>query len=157
MCFTYRSTYMSIPVFQLTSPQLSPWLSSVSFLHLWLYFCFVNKSICTISLDSAHSDIYDIASMWNLKSFLNHCVCQTNHLWKLDPVGWLLLPSRILFSWYIWKRYEMTGSYHRKRNKKRTAMFLENYVIFWDSSNGRLAWPGLSCWDRMKGAEDVTY
>ena len=57
--------------------------------------------------------------------------------------------SRILFSWYTWKRYEVTGSYHRKKNKKRTAMFLENSVIFWDSSNGHLAWLGLS-WRELR-------
>ena len=51
----------------------------------------------------------------------------------------------------------MTGSYRRKRNKKRTAVFPETYVIFRDSSNGHLAWLGLSCWGRMKGAEDVKY
>ena len=50
-----RSLFVYIPVCvcQSQSPHLSLPLGS-SFLHLWLYFHFVNKSMCTVFLDSAH-------------------------------------------------------------------------------------------------------
>ena len=57
---------MSIPISQFTAP-LSPlvtpsWLPQV--LHLWLYFCFVNKFICTIFLDSTYKWQYFFPSPW---------------------------------------------------------------------------------------------
>ena len=48
--FIYSSVYMSIPISQFTPPPpFSPLVTiSFCFLHLWLYFCFINWFICTI-------------------------------------------------------------------------------------------------------------
>ena len=80
----------------------SPWPPWVCFPRLWLYFCFINKLMCTSSLDSTHNNVYDIAYTWTLKSFLKHGVCQTNHLWEAWSC-WLLLPSQVLimYSYFL--------------------------------------------------------
>ena len=52
--FIYSSVYMSVPISQFILPPL-PHLVTISlFLHLWLCFCFANKFISTIFLDSAY-------------------------------------------------------------------------------------------------------
>ena len=53
--FICSSVYMSIPVSQLISPLPHFHFSNNNFfLHLWLHFCFENKFICTIFLDSTY-------------------------------------------------------------------------------------------------------
>ena len=51
--FIYSSMYMSIPISQFIPPPLPPG-NHVCFLHLWLCFCFENKLICTLFLDSIY-------------------------------------------------------------------------------------------------------
>ena len=49
---------MTIPISQCILPTPTPhfpcWQPEVYFLHLWLYFCFVNKFMCAIILDSTY-------------------------------------------------------------------------------------------------------
>ena len=53
--FIYSSVYMPVPISQFIPPCLFLCLSLYCFLHLWLYFCFVNKFICTVFfLDSTY-------------------------------------------------------------------------------------------------------
>ena len=55
--FIHSSVYMSVPVSQLIPPPFSP---SIRSLRLRLYFCFANKFICTIFLDSTYKWYYTI-------------------------------------------------------------------------------------------------
>ena len=52
--------YMSIPVSQFIPPLFPPWCPYICSLHLRLYFCFANKIICTVSLDSTYMCWYMI-------------------------------------------------------------------------------------------------
>ena len=65
--FVYSSVYMSIPISQFIPPPLIPWKPQVCFLHPWLYFCFVNKFICTIFLDSTYN-WYRMMFVWSTSS-----------------------------------------------------------------------------------------
>ena len=51
---------MSIPISQFKPPSSPPWYSYVCSLHLCLYFCFANKFICIIFLDSPCTLYYTI-------------------------------------------------------------------------------------------------
>ena len=55
--FIHISVYMSIPISQFIplSPLFLPWCPYVCSLHLCLYFCLVNRFICTIFLDSTYT------------------------------------------------------------------------------------------------------
>ena len=53
------SVSMSTPIFQFT-PCLTSVCNHVCFLHLWLYFCFVNSFICTMFLDSTYTQYHTI-------------------------------------------------------------------------------------------------
>ena len=46
--FVYSGMYMSVPISQFIPPPLPSLVTYDCFLHLWLYFCFVIKFICTI-------------------------------------------------------------------------------------------------------------
>ena len=53
-CFIYSGVYVSIPVSRFNPPSPTPWCPYVCSLYLCLYFCFANRFICTISLDSTY-------------------------------------------------------------------------------------------------------
>ena len=59
-------------------PFFPTWQPEVCFLHLWLHFCFVNRSICTIFLDSTYKQY-----VW-----LTHLIC-----WSLCPSMLLKMSS----------------------------------------------------------------
>ena len=49
ICFICSSAHMSVPISQVIPPMHFPcWCACVCSLHLCLYFCFVNRFICTI-------------------------------------------------------------------------------------------------------------
>ena len=50
--FIHSSVYMSTPISQFIPPLFPPWYSYACTLQLCLYFCFANKLIYTIFLDS---------------------------------------------------------------------------------------------------------
>ena len=55
----HSSVYVSIPISHFIPPPfLSPWQPYSCFPHLWLYFCFVNRFICTIFLDVTYKQYH---------------------------------------------------------------------------------------------------
>ena len=58
-CFMHSSLYMSIPISQFILHPCHPSYSYVCSLCLCLYFCFANKFICVIFLDSTYKQ-YDM-------------------------------------------------------------------------------------------------
>ena len=60
--FIYSSVYMFIPVSQFSPPP--PLHPKVCFIHLWLYFCFVDNCICI--LNSPHTSMHFLVF---------HCIC----------------------------------------------------------------------------------
>ena len=50
-----NSVYVSIPISPFIPPCFPPWYPYICSLHLYLYFCFANKIICTIFLDFAYT------------------------------------------------------------------------------------------------------
>ena len=61
-CFIQSSVSMSIPTSQFI-PLPQPLVTISCFLHLWLYFCFINKFICTLFsfLDSTYKQYHMIS------------------------------------------------------------------------------------------------
>ena len=66
LCYTTGSQWssMSIPTFQFIPPSSSPWYPYVYSLCLCLYFCFANKFIWTIFLESTYIIQYFFFSFW---------------------------------------------------------------------------------------------
>ena len=70
--FTYSSLYTSIPISQFIPPPYR--LVTIGFLHLWLYFCFVTKFICTLFLVSTckrHHMIFVFLCLTYLTQYAN--------------------------------------------------------------------------------------
>ena len=94
---------MSIPISQFISPFLTPRYSQVCFLHLWPYFCFANKFICTIFFRLHISDViwYLSFSIWltslsmTISSFI-HVAANGIILFFFN--GWVILGFRLWWS-----------------------------------------------------------
>ena len=65
--FIHSSVYMSIPISQF-SPLIPSLLVIITFfsIHLQIYFCFANKFICTIFIDSTYRQYYICFSLSDL-------------------------------------------------------------------------------------------
>ena len=88
--YIHSSVYMLIPVSQFIPSPLSPWYPYVCSLHLYFYFCFVNK----IYTHFFRFLIY--ALIWNICFFLfltSLCVtaCRSIHICTEDPVSFLFM------------------------------------------------------------------
>ena len=59
-CFIHSSVYMSIPISQFIPPSFPPWYPYICSLRLCFCFCFANKFICIIFLDSTYKRYYMI-------------------------------------------------------------------------------------------------
>jgi len=78
---------MSIPIFQLILSHLPPLITvKFVFLHLWLYFCFVNKFICAICFKCGYC-CFTILYQFLLYNKVNQLYVY------IFPLSWIRLPS----------------------------------------------------------------
>ena len=91
-----NNVYVSIPVFQFLPPHpVSPWYPYICSLCLCLYFCFANKIIYTIFLDSTYLRYYTIFAFLFLTYFTLYDTLYVHpHLYKwpnfVPFYGWVI-------------------------------------------------------------------
>ena len=105
--FIYSSVYMSTPVFQFIPPPPPPIPpgNHKYFLHLYLYFCFVDKFICSLFLDSTYKQYHMIFVFLCLPS-LSMTISRSSHVaadMPLHSCSRLLVSGTSSFKTYIHK------------------------------------------------------
>ena len=90
--------YLSIPISEFIPLPLSrsPWCPYVCSLCLCLYFCFANKFICIIFLDSTYKQYYMIFVFLFLTSFCM-IISRSTHISANDPVPFLFFLWQVIF------------------------------------------------------------
>ena len=99
--FIHSSVYMLIPISQFIPPSFSPWYPYIYSLYLCLYFCFANKFIWTIFLDSTYKIYYTIFvflfltyfTVWqSLGSSISPSLHTIHGVLKARMLRWFALP-----------------------------------------------------------------